>query len=456
MEKELLVSRLTSLIDAKDYRALKKLLNQVFPSDLALAFDELREDQIFLCFRLLDKDNAADTFVELDSDLQEAVIKSMSDKELKSVVDELFVDDMADIIGEMPANVVKRILKQTDSDTRETVNHILQFNENSAGAIMTTEFVSLKKGMTVKEAFDKVRKTGIDKETIYTCYVTDTTRKLVGVITAKRIMTASKDALIGELMEENVISVETSDDKEDVAQLFSKYGFLALPVVDKEKRLVGIVTVDDAIDVLEEEAEEDFSLMAGVLPAEKGYLDENIVTHWKNRIIWLLILMISGIISGYVITSYEQLLLAIPALVAFVPRLMGTNGNEGSQSSTLIIRALSTNEISTSDFWKVLLKEISVGLLIGTTLAVANIPVLFIQYGSVNSTEILHLCLVYGITFIITSVIASALGAIMPMAAEKMKLDPALIAAPLITTILDVCSILICFEIAKLLFAVLL
>ena len=434
------------LLKNKKYSELKLALNDASPVDVAILLSEMTKEDLLLTFRLLSKDLAAETFVEMDSDKQEILIGAFTDKELKAVVDELYVDDAVDIIEEMPANVVKRILKHTDPETRKDINEILKYPKDSAGSIMTTEYVSLKKDMTVFEAFEKIRKTGIDKETIYTCYVTNKNRKLLGIVTAKDLMLSQKDAVLADIMKTNIIYSTTLEDKELVAKKFEKYDFLALPVVDKETRLVGIITVDDAVDVIQEENTEDFAKMAAIQPSEDTYFKTPIWQHSKNRIVWLLFLMLSATITGAIITKYEEAFAAIPLLVAFIPMIMGTGGNCGAQSSTMIIRGLALDEIKIKDILKVTFKEMGIAVIIGAILAVVNAIRMRIQYG--NDALALDLAYVVGLTLLLTVMIAKILGGTLPILAKVCHIDPALMASPIITTIVDIVSVMIYFGIA--------
>lgn len=381
----------------------------------------------------------------MDSDEQELLINAFSERELHDVVEELFVDDAVDIIEEMPANVVKRILRHTDSEMRNSINEILRYPKDSAGSIMTTEYVSLKKDMTVSEAFDRIRRTGVDKETIYTCYVTDTDRKLIGLVTVKELLLSPYNTVINTIMEKNIISVETLDDKEEVANMFDKYDFMSLPVVDKENRLVGIVTFDDAIDVIQEENTEDIQKMGALQPIEETYLKTPVWRHAKNRIVWLLLLMLSATITGSIIENYEAAFTALPILVAFIPMLMDTGGNCGAQSSTMIIRGLALDEITPKDIMKIMFKEIRIAVVVGLILAAVNTLRIYIMY---SGQDPLFLSAVTGLSLIATVVIAKMLGGVLPILAKLCKLDPALMASPLITTIVDTCSVIIFFNIA--------
>lgn len=439
---EELKEQIIELIENKRYSNLNQYIEQLNPQDLSLLFEELSEEDMVLLFRLLKKDEAADVFSYMEPDLQEKLINCLTDKELKLVIDELFMDDTVDLIEEMPSNVVKRILKGVNKEDRNTINELLKYPEDSAGSIMTTEFVDLKVNMTVEEAFKKIKKIGLDKETIYTCYVLDIRREILGVITVKDLLLADQDTKIKDIMETNVITVNTLSDQEEVVKQFDKYDIMALPVVDKENRLVGIITVDDAIDVLQDENTEDFEIMAAMTPTEDSYFKTPVWKHAKNRIIWLLLLMISATLTGAILTHYEEAFAAIPLLVSFIPMIMDTGGNCGSQSSTLIIRGMAMDEIKLKDYFKAVWKEIRVALLVGIALALVNGIRVMIQYQN------LQLALVLSLTLIGTVCLSKILGCSLPMLAKKLKLDPAIMAAPLITTIVDSCSILIYFTIA--------
>lgn len=445
MDRTELDELLFDLIRDKKYGQIRDLLSTMEPADIALLLGSVSEEELPLLFRILPKELAAETFVEMDGDEQELLIGAFSDRELKEVLDDLFVDDTVDLIEEMPANVVKRILRHTDAETRKSINEILHYPSDSAGSIMTVEYVSLRKDMTVEQAFARIRATGVDKETIYTCYVTDANRKLLGVITVRELLLADYNQKIGDIMETNVIYVNTMDDQEHVARAFAKYDFIAIPVVDAEHRLVGIVTFDDAIDVIQEENTEDFSKMAAVTPSESSYLKTPVWKHAKNRIAWLLFLMISAVATGSIITAYEQAFVDIPLLVAFIPMLMGTGGNCGSQSSTMVIRGMALEEIRMKDFWRVLFKEARIALLVGAVLAVVNAIRVFIMY---QGEDPVFLATVSGISMIAIVLLAKCMGCILPMLAKKCRLDPALMAAPLLSTILDACSVLIFFNVA--------
>ena len=443
-------STLTTLLDEKKYPTVRDILITMNPSDVASILDELPEERLPLLFRLLPKEQAAETFVEMEPEAQELLIRGFSDSELREVLDELYVDDAVDIVEEMPANVVRRILSQADPQMRKEINEILRYPENSAGSIMTTEYVSLRPGMTVEESILRIRRTGVDKETIYTCYVTRD-RTLVGLVTVKDLLLAQDDDLkIEELMETNVISVNTHTDQEDVAQMFAKYNFLALPVVDAESRMVGIITFDDAMDVMEDEATEDMEIMGGMTPSDKTYLRSTVFDLFKHRIPWLLLLMVSATFTGLIITNFESALAAQVALTAFIPMLMDTGGNSGSQSSVTVIRSISLDEIEFSDLPRIVWKEIRTAVLCGATLAAACfvkimlVDRLLMRNDSITVTVAVVVC----ITMALTVLIAKIIGAVLPMCAKKIGLDPAVMASPFITTIVDALSLLIYFGVA--------
>ena len=432
------------LINERRFNDLKKYLQSVNSADLPSLFDELDEEKNLIVYRLLSKGKAAEAFAEFDSDVQEKLINGFSDKELKNVIDELFMDDTVDLIEEMPSNVVKRILGNIDRDDRKIINELLNYPEDSAGSIMTTEFIDLKENMTVEQALEKIKKTGLEKETIYNCYVLNLHRKVRGIVDLKTLVISEKDTIIKDIMETNVITVTTLEDQEVVAKMFDKYNFLALPVVDKENRLVGIVTVDDAMDVLQDEVAEDFEKMAAMTPSEDTYFKTSVFKHAKNRIVWLIILMLSSIVTGNIITKYENAFAAVPILVAFIPMIMGTTGNCGSQSSTLIIRGMSNDEIELKDYFRAVWKEFRVAILVALMLGIANGARILIQYQDVK------LALVVALSLLGTVVLAKFLGCTLPMLAKKLKIDPALMAAPVISTISDMCSVLIFFKVATL------
>ena len=441
---------LLKLLDEKRYYSLRDLFNTMNPADIATVFEDIDEARLPLLFRLLPKELAAETFVEMEPELQELLIRGFSDSELKEVIDELYVDDAVDIVEEMPANVVQRILTQAEPEMRKQINEILRYPENSAGSIMTTEYVSLRPNMTVEEAILRIRRTGIDKETIYTCYVTRG-HKLIGLVTVKDLLLCEDDeATIESIMQEHVISVNTLDDQEQVAQMFSKYNFLALPVVDTENRLVGIITFDDAMDVMEDEATEDMEKMAAMLPSEHPYMRSSPFEIWKNRIPWLLLLMVSATLTGLVITKFEDALGILPCLTAFIPMLMDTGGNAGSQACVSIIRGISLNEIEFGDLFHVVWKEIRVAVLCGVCLAAACfgkimlVDHLLLQNTSVTTTVALVVC----ISMAMTVFMAKVVGSVLPLLAKKIGLDPAVMASPLITTIVDFLSLMAYFSVA--------
>ena len=455
---ELLEKAILAMVEDKKYATLRDILVTMNPADIAGIFNsmELEDKRIPLMFRLLPKELAAETFVEMEPDDQELLIRGFSDNELKEVLDELYVDDAVDIIEEMPANVVRRILSQADPEMRQSINQILRYPENSAGAWMTTEYVSLRPNMTVEEAILRIRRQGVDKETIYTCYVTKD-RTLLGIVTVKDLLLADDDEmLISDLMVTDIISVNTHTDQEEVARIFSKYDFMALPVVDTENRMVGIVTVDDAIDVMEEEATEDIELMGGMLPSEDTYLRSSVWELFKNRIPWLLFLMLSATFTGMIINSFEGALAAQVALTAFIPMLMGTGGNSGSQSSVTIIRALSLDEVAFRDLPRVVWKEIRTAVLCGLALAV----VCFIKIWLVdrllfgNPDITLMVDAVVCLAMFVTVLLAKTVGAVLPMVAKVLKLDPAVMASPFITSIVDALSLLVYFLFATLLLGI--
>ena len=430
------------LLTNKKYNELKKILNELNSADIPGILEEFDKEDVIRIFRLLSKEQAGEAFSYMESDMREKLLEDLTDRELKSVIDELFMDDTVDLIEEMPSNVVKRILKLVNKEDRNTINELLKYPEDSAGSIMTTEFIDLKETMTAEQALKRIRKIGTDSETIYTCYVLTEKRILKGIINIKDILIAPKEKLIKELMETNIISANTLEDQEEVAKKFDKYDFYALPVVDNENRLVGIITVDDAINVLQDEAQEDFEKMAAITPTEDGYFETSVWKHAKNRIVWLLILMLSAAITGNILAQYEAAFAVAPLLVAFIPMIMGTGGNCGSQSSTLIIRGLATDEIKLKDIFRVIWKEIRVAFIVGVALAIVNAIRVIVQYRDIQ------LAVVLGITLIVTTIISKVLGCVLPMLAKRLKLDPAIMAAPLITTLVDVCSILVYFQVA--------
>ena len=446
------------LIEGKKYARLRELLSDMNPADIAQILEEIPEKELPVIFRILPKELAAEVFVEMDSEMQQLLIEVFSDRELREVMDELFMDDTVDIIDEMPATVAKRILRQTDANTRKMINQLLAYPDDSAGSIMTTEYVDLKKTMTVDEAFDRIRAVGLDTETIYTCYVIDAGRHLLGIVTVKDLLLNPKSRVLSEIMDENIIFANTLDDKEEVAGQFEKYDLMALPVVDKENRLVGIVTVDDAIDVIQEEATEDIEKMAAILPSDKTYFRTGIFATFKARIPWLMLLMISATFTGAIISSFESKLTIFPALIAFIPMLMDTGGNSGSQSSVTIIRGISLGDIEFRDIFRVIWKEVRVALCCSTALAAVNfIKLWLVDYIMLRTfdpgkqiPEIAVVC----ITLFCTVIVAKFIGCVLPILAKKIGFDPAVMASPFITTIVDAISLFIYFRIAILLLGI--
>ena len=436
------------LLEEKKYSTLRDILTTMKPFDIAAVFEELQDEKTPILFRILPKELAAETFVEMDEDTQEFLIHGFSDNELKEVVDELFVDDAVDLIEEMPANVVKRILRQADKETRRQINELLKYPEDSAGSIMTTEFISLRPDMTAEMAIKRIRRTGVDKETIYTCYVNDDYNRLIGITTVKDLLLADDDDLVKDMMEENVISVHTLDDQEMVARIFSDYDFLALPVVDNEQRIVGIVTIDDAIDVIREEATEDIEKMAAVLPSDKPYMRTSVWGIYKKRVPWLLVLMLSATFTSTIISAFDGMLASVIILSSFIPMITGSGGNAGSQASVSVIRALSLGEIEFKSMFKVLWKELRVAILCGLTLATANFIklLLFDLRGHENA---FFIALVVSLTLVGTIIMAKIVGSSLPLLSSKIGLDPAVMANPLISTVCDSLSLLIYFAVAS-------
>ena len=445
-ENRLDVEQMIELLEKHDFKNLKEELESVHPVDIVDALEELDKKQRILIFRLLAKEEAAEVFTDMNSDMREDLINALTDSELEEVMEEMYVDDTVDVLEEMPANVVDRLLMATDEETRKKINALLQYPEDSAGSIMNIEYISLRKEMTVADAILKIRQVGINKETIYTCYVTEK-RRLIGMVDVKDLLTAGESRLIEEIMDENVLYARTLDDQEHVANMINKYGLVAIPVIDHEDCLVGIVTVDDAMLVLQDETTEDISIMAGVSPNEDSYFETSVFQQAKNRTPWLMLLMLSATITGEILGYYEQAMAAMPILITFIPMLMGTGGNCGSQSSTLIIRGLAVGEIEFSDIFKVIFKEIRVALVVGTLLAFVNGVRICIMYD-----RNIMLAVALGITMIAVVMMAKCIGCILPLLAKKIGLDPAIMAAPLITTILDTCTILVYFNIVTTMF----
>ena len=453
---EIVEKAIVTMLEDKKYAALRDILATMNPVDVAEVFSELEERQILLLFRLLPKELAAESFAEMEPENQEILIRGFSDNELKELLDELYADDAADMVEELPANVVKRILRNATAEMRSAINQILRYPENSAGSIMTTEYVSLRPQMTVEEAILRIRRQGFDKETIYTCYVTEG-RKLLGIVTVKDLLLCSDDETrVEDIMLTNIISVNTYTDQEEVAKVLSKYSFLALPVVDGDNRMVGIVTFDDAMDVIEDETTEDMELMGGILPSEKTYLRSSAFELFKNRIPWLLLLMVSATFTGMIINAFEGALAAQAALTAFIPMLMGTGGNSGSQSSVTIIRALSLDEVRFADLPRVIWKEIRTAVLCGIALAVVCFAKIWLVDRLLLGNEAITLTVnaVVCLALAVTVLLAKLVGAVLPLVAKAMKLDPAVMASPFITSVVDAVSLLIYFLFARLLLGV--
>ena len=444
---EEIVDELIKLIETKKLKELKNYLETINSADFPSIFEEIDDhEKTIMIYRLLAKEKAAEVFVELDHDVQEELINRLTDAEIKNVMNEIYMDDATDLVEEMPSNVVKRILANTKPDNRKIINELLKYPEDTAGSLMTTEFIDLKENMTVKDAFDFIKNKGMKKETVYNCYVLTVDRKLLGIIDIKDLLIADRDELVKDIMDENVVKANTLEDQEEIIKMFDKYDCVALPIVDQEERLVGIITIDDAIDVLQEETMEDFEKMAAIAPSDDTYLKTSAFKHAKNRIVWLLILMISSMITGAIIENFEAAISSLPILVAFIPMIMGTGGNSGSQSSTLTIRGLAVDEISTKDVFKVMLKELIVAIIVGLALAIVNSIRIMIQY---NDPKI---AFTVSLTLIFTVILAKQLGGILPILAKKLKLDPALMASPLLTTVVDTVSVLLFFTISTMVF----
>ncbi len=444
-----MTEKILELLENKKYQEISALLKDMNPADAAAMLEEVPDGKMPLLFRLLPKELAADAFAYMDGESQELLIRGFSDKELDEVMEQLFLDDTVDLIEEMPANVVKKILRHVDADTRKMINQVLNYPKDSAGSIMTMEYVDLKRNMTVEQAFERIRSTGVEKETVYTCYVTDSRRKLEGIVTVKDLLLSPKTEIIRNIMETNIKFVTTHTDQEEAARELSKYDFLALPVVDAEERLVGIVTVDDAIDVIQEEATEDIEKMAAISPSDRPYIKTGVFATWRLRAPWLLFLTISATFTSMIISSYESALAASVVLTNFIPMLMDTGGNSGSQSSITIIRSLSLGEIRYSDVPKILLKESGVAILCGLTLALAN----FIKLMLVDRVGLLVAAVVC-LTLVVVVLVANFVGSVLPILAKRLGLDPTVMASPFITTIVDAVALIIYFNIAKLLLGI--
>ena len=454
MEEMNILEQVETLLSERRFSMLRSLVLDMEPADIGALMEDMdKEEQRLLFFRLLPKELAAEAFVEVDGDVQEDLIRAFSGSEISAVMDELYVDDAVDMIEEMPANVVRRILKYTDPAMRKTINDILKYPSDSAGSLMTTEYVDLKEHMTVAQAFDHIRKIGVDKETIYTCYVMGKDRKLLGIVTVKDLLLSDKEAVLTDIMDTNVIFVDTMEDKEIVAQQFAKYDMLALPVVDKEHRLVGIITFDDAMDVMQEENTEDIEKMAAILPTDKPYMRTGVFETWRKRIPWLLFLMISATFTGMIISGFEQKLAASVVLTAFIPMLMDTGGNSGSQASVTIIRGLSLGEIEWSDTFSVIWKEIRVAVLCGVALAAVNFGKMMLVDNMLlhNAAVTPLVATVVCVTLVVTVFFAKIVGCTLPILAKQVGLDPAVMASPFITTIVDALSLLVYFNVAGIL-----
>jgi len=436
------IEEIKNLLANRQFATLKERLSHTNEADIADLFEECTEAEIPVLYRLLGKEEAAEVFSRMEPEYQEMLVNALTDRELKQVLDELFLDDAVDLVEEMPANIVKRILKNTDSQTRNSIKELLKYPEDSAGSMMTVEYVNIKKNMTVKDAINRIRGMAPDSETIYTVYVTEN-RELLGIVTLKDLLIARDDIMIEDIMETDIITVQTLEDQEDVAMKFKKYGFLAFPVVDQEDRLVGIVTVDDAIDVLEEETTEDISKMAAIVPQEKPYLRQTTYELWKSRIPWLLLLMVSATFTGMIITSFEEALAKYVILTAYIPMLMDTGGNSGSQASVTVIRGISLDEIEFRDIFRVIWKEVRVATLCGLTLAVCNFAKL-VMFDRLTMIVALTICL----TLVVTIFCAKLVGCTLPLIAFRLGFDPAVMASPFITTIVDAISLLVYFQFA--------
>lgn len=441
------IEKIIELLNDKKIKEFKETISNEKYVDIAELIESLDEKYTLIAFRALPKDIASDVFSYLPISTQEDIITSITDKEITSIIEELYVDDAVDLLDELPAIVVKRILNNAKSETRSVLNQFLNYKDYSAGSIMTNEYIALKKDISVKEAIKKIRTLAKDKEEIYTCYVTDAFRKLEGVVSIKQLILAEEDDLVGDIMTKNIIFANTNDDQEEVSKLLQKYDLLVLPVVDNENRLVGIVTIDDAIDVISEETEEDFEKMAAMLPSDKPYFEMSVFSLFKNRIVWLSILMITGMITGAILQRFESAISALPLLVSFIPMLNDTGGNSGSQASTMCIRGLTTGEISPSQWLKVWWKEFRVSLLVSVALVVFNFVRILLMFSEPFDYRLKYATVVCG-TLLLVVIIAKSIGALLPLLAKKIKLDPAVCAAPMITTIVDCCAILIYFALA--------
>ncbi len=443
MDTEITLEQLNNLIVNRRIKDLREFLETINSADFPYIFDNIDDEKEIMIYRLLTKAKATEVFVELDSDEKEKLINCLTDTEIKNVMNEIYMDDAADLIEEMPSNVVKRILTNTKPADRKIINELLKYPDDTAGTLMTTEFIDLKENMTVSEAFKFIKKKGINKETVYNCYVLTIDRKLLGIVDIKDLLIADREQLVKDIMDTNVIKVCTLEDQEEVTKIFDKYDLIAVPVVDNENRLVGIITIDDVIDVIQEETTEDFEKMVGITStSDNSYFKTSVFTHAKNRILWLLLLMLSATVTGTIILNFENAIATLPILVSFIPMLMDTGGNSGSQSSTLIIRGLATDELTVKDIFKVMWKELRVSLLVGFILALVNAVRIVIQYQDIQ------IAILVAMTIICIIVSSKLIGGALPIIAKEMNLDPALMASPIITTIVDVLSVLIFFGLA--------
>lgn len=435
-------------MDRRNYSGMKDILKTMNAADIAEELEAMEEKETILIFRMLPKDAASEVFAYLSSDVQEKIISAVRDHEIKDIVDELFVDDAVDFIEEMPANIVKRVLENVPAGKRDIINQFLKYPEDSAGSVMTIEYIGIKEHFTVRETYSYIREKGVDKETIYTCYVIDSERRLIGTVSVRTLLLAQFEDTIGDIMDTLIISAKTDDDKEQLANDFRKYGLLAMPVVDNENRLVGIVTVDDVLTVVEEEATEDFEIMAAISPTDEPYLKTSVWNMTKHRLPWLLLLMLSATLTGSIISGFEEALAVLPALVAFIPMLMDTGGNSGAQSSTLVIRGMAVDELSLPDVWRVLWKETRVALVCGLALSAVNfIRIVLLGQG-------IMMGLAVSMALLCTVILAKSVGCLLPMIAKKLRMDPAVMAAPVITTVVDAGALLIFFGIAKMIFGI--
>ncbi|WP_195988634.1 magnesium transporter [Clostridium sp. D53t1_180928_C8] len=444
MAKELL-----RIIRDKNISELSKVLQRMNPVDIAKSMEELDDKSLLVVFRLLTKDTSAEAFSYLDKESQQKIIELITDDEVKEIIEKLFLDDTVDIIEELPANIVGKIISNTSLEKRQLINQFLKYKEDSAGAIMTIEFIDFKERMTIKDAIDYTRKTGINKESLDNCFIIDGQRRLKGIISLKDLILSDENMLVSEVMETNIVSVKTFEDQEKVAELFKTYDLLSMPVVDIENRLVGIITVDDIVDIIEQENTEDFQKMAGMEPNEQPYLKTSVLTLAKNRIVWLLVLMVSATVTGSIIQGFEEVLQSVVILASFIPMLMDTGGNSGSQSSTLVIRGLALGEITTKDFFKVIFKEFRVSIIVATVLSIVN----FLRLYLFTSADLMISFTVCASLFF-TVILAKVVGGILPIISKKLKLDPAIMASPLITTIVDAFALVVYFGFAKLLLGI--